>query len=97
MMVLTLLGTPCVVFTLHITWVPRVVYTNTSQSSTQPYNYNHGDYDCVDDTQPQTNWHEGALRLIAQCDLAPCVRDDYCPFVTSAVNTPVRLIVRNLR
>ena len=53
-----------------ITWVPGVVYTKTSQSPTQPYNYNHGDYDCDDDTQPQTNWHEGALRLIAECDLS---------------------------
>ena len=31
-------------FTLYITWVPDVVYTNTSQ----PYNYNHRDYDCDD-------------------------------------------------
>ena len=26
--------------------------------------------DCDDDIQPQTKWHEGALRLIAQCDLS---------------------------
>ena len=55
---------------VYITWVPGVVYTNTSQSPTQPYNYNHCDYNCDDDTQQQTNWHEGALRLIAQCDLS---------------------------
>ena len=65
---LTLPGTPCIVFTLHITWVRGVVYT--SQSPTQPYNYNHSDYDYDDNTQPQTNRHEGALRLIAHCDLS---------------------------
>ena len=96
-MVLTLPGTPCVVFTLHITWVPEVVYTNTSQSSTQPYNYNHRDYDCDDDTQPQTNCHEGALRLIAQCDLSVVLGVITAHLSTLQVIPSVRLIVRNYR
>ena len=87
-MVLTLPGTPCVGFSLHITCVPGVVYTNTSQSPTQPYNYNHCDYDGDDDTQPQTNWHEGALRLMAQCNLSVVL------VVITAHLSPLRLILQ---